>query len=117
MSADDRSRVTDRAAYERGWERVFGQRVGGAAASTAVSKTADPGSSPGRLAMPFSTVGALRKVLDGVPDDRLIICQVVAADGRAWNMWGEFCPQAPHGTVAVLTLRHDELKTLPEVKE
>ena len=61
----------------------------------------------------FNLVGQLRKALEGLPDDRLIICQVVATDGKAWNMWGEFCPQVPQGTIACLTFRHDELETLP----
>ena len=61
----------------------------------------------------FHTVGTLKKALEGLPDDRFIVCQVVAKDGKVWNMWGEFCPQVPQGTIACLTFRHDELKTLP----
>ena len=58
-------------------------------------------------------VGQLRKALEGLPDDTFIACQVVAKDGKAWNMWGEFCPKVPQGTIACLTFRHDELETLP----
>jgi len=61
----------------------------------------------------FCKVGELRKALENLPDDRFIACQVVAKDGKAWNMWGEFCPQVPQGTIAALTFRHDELETLP----
>jgi hypothetical protein len=61
----------------------------------------------------FHTVGTLKKALEGLPDDRYIVCQVVAKDGKVWNMWGEFCPQVPQGTIACLTFRHDELETLP----
>ena len=61
----------------------------------------------------FHTVGQLRKLLEDLPDDRFIACQVVAADGKAWNMWGQFCGQVPHETIACLTFAHDELKTLP----
>ena len=63
----------------------------------------------------FGNVGQLRKTLEGVPDDTLIACQVVAQDGRAWNMAASFCPRVPHGTIACLQLRHPELKTLPEL--
>ena len=61
----------------------------------------------------FCNVGELRKALEDLPDDRFIACQVVAKDGKAWNMWGEFCPQVPQGTIACLTFKHDELDTLP----
>lgn len=62
----------------------------------------------------ISTVGTLKKALEGLPDDRLIMCQVVAKDGKAWNMWGDFCPQVPQGTISCLTFYHDELETLPQ---
>lgn len=61
----------------------------------------------------FHTVGQLKNVLKDLPDDRFIACQVVAKDGKVWNMWGEICPQVPQGTIACLTFRHDELETLP----
>lgn len=64
-------------------------------------------------AVNFHTVGTLKNALEGLPDDRFIACQVVAKDGKAWNMWGEFCPQVSQGTIACLTFRHDELETLP----
>jgi hypothetical protein len=60
----------------------------------------------------FCTVGQLRRLLEGVPDDRFLACQVVAADGSAWNMGATFTPQVPHGTIAALTLAHPELHTL-----
>ena len=64
-------------------------------------------------AVNFHTVGQLKNALKDLPDDRFIACQVVAKDGKAWNMWGEFCQQVPQGTIACLTFRHDELETLP----
>lgn len=64
----------------------------------------------------FSTVGELKKALENVPDDRFLACQVVAVDGTAWNMWGNFCPQVPNGTIACLTFEHTELETMPEFK-
>lgn len=61
----------------------------------------------------FYKVRHLRKMMEGLPDDQFIACQVVATDGTAWSMWGYFCPQVPGGTISVLTFKHDELKTLP----
>ena len=61
----------------------------------------------------FSTVGQLRKALEGVPDDRPIICQVVAADHGAWNMHGSFCPQIQRSNMACVALAHPDLKTMP----
>lgn len=61
----------------------------------------------------FYKVGELRKALEGLPDDRLIVCQVVAKDGKAWNMQGGFCPKVPQGTIACLTFKHHQLETLP----
>lgn len=66
-----------------------------------------------QIAIPFVNVGELRKALEGVPDDRFIACQVVAKDGRTWNMNATFCPRVPHGTIAAITFDHHELKTLP----
>jgi hypothetical protein len=60
----------------------------------------------------FHTVGQLKKILKYLPNDRFIACQVVAKDGKAWNMRGEFCPQVHQGSIACLTFSHDDLKTL-----
>lgn len=67
-------------------------------------------------AIEFHTVGQLRKALEGVPDERMIICQVVGKESGAWNMCARFTPQVQGGTIAVLTLDHPELKTLPEIR-
>ena len=61
----------------------------------------------------FSSVGKLRNALAGLPADRMIACEVVAKDGKAWSMCGEFCPRVPMGTIACLTLRNNKLETLP----
>lgn len=60
----------------------------------------------------FHNVGQLKKAIEGIPDDRFIACQVVANDGKAWNMRGEFCPKVSQGDIACLTFRHEELDTL-----
>jgi hypothetical protein len=62
--------------------------------------------------IPISTVGALRRALAGVPDDRMILHQVVAKNGDAWNLFADFCPLAD-GTYAILTMTHPQLSTLP----
>lgn len=62
----------------------------------------------------FNTVGELRKALDGVNDDKVLMCQVAAEDGTAWNLRGSFFTQ--ENMVAVLTFRHPELKTLGFLK-
>lgn len=61
----------------------------------------------------FYTVGQLRAALEGVPDDRVIMAQVVAVDGSAWNMRATFMARIPAGNVAALTLEHPQLATLP----
>lgn len=65
----------------------------------------------------IDTIGDLRRALEGLPDERPIVSQVVAGDGCVWNMRAEFTPNAlplwDHGG-AVVTLSHPELKTLPK---
>lgn len=61
-------------------------------------------------------VKTLREALDGLPDDRIIMCQIVGKDGSAWNLWGSFCKLVPNGDIAVLTFEHDRLKTLPKIE-
>ncbi len=60
-------------------------------------------------------VKTLRDALEGLPDDRIIMCQTVGKDSGAWNMWGSFCKQVPNGDIAVLTFEHDQLKILPKI--
>lgn len=66
--------------------------------------------------IPFHTVGQLRKALEGVPDDRIIMNQVVGFDGTAWNMYAEFCGQvAKEGSIACLTFKHEKLLSVNPV--
>ena len=65
-------------------------------------------------AVKFSTVGKLRSLLDGLPDDRMIIAQVAAEDGTAWSMFPDFCPLAGD-TFSVICLTHHQLKTMPPI--
>lgn len=62
---------------------------------------------------PVYDVKDLRNALENLPDDRIVMCQVVGQDGSAWNMRGSFCKQVQNGNISVLTFKHDELKTLP----
>lgn len=64
---------------------------------------------------PFGSVGKLRQLLEGLPDDRMIIAQVVAKDGRCWSMSPALCQQIRGGNIACLTLDHPQLETLPHV--
>lgn len=61
------------------------------------------------------TVGQLRAALADCPDDRPILAQVAATNGEAWNMQMVFTARPRFlKWAAILTLRHDELKRLPE---
>lgn len=62
----------------------------------------------------FATVGALRAALQGHPDDREILCQVVGQDHSAWIMVGTVgeIPQAKPPRL-VVSLSHPLLETLP----
>ena len=61
----------------------------------------------------FGTVGQLRALLEGVPDDRVIIPQVVGSESGAWNMIASFTPLIQGGSMATLTLWHPHLDRLP----
>ena len=64
----------------------------------------------------FGTVGVLRKLLEGLPDDRRIHIQVIGheEDSPVWSMFAQFSPTA-YGKkpLAVLTVSHPQLKRLP----
>ena len=65
----------------------------------------------------FRTAGDLRALLDGVPDDRIIMAQVVGSESGAWNMVPTFapCSGCTHGSgdISVLTFSHPMLSHLP----
>lgn len=54
------------------------------------------------------------QAMQALDPDKEILCQVVAQDGKAWNMNFEFC-RVPHVSFNILTVSHPELKTLPEI--
>lgn len=66
-------------------------------------------------------VGQLKAALAGFPDNAPVITQVVAHDGKAWNL---FLTVEPHGMTdfkwevnpVILRAGHPELKTLPKVE-
>jgi len=62
---------------------------------------------------PISYIGELRRAIEGVPDDRPILFQVVATNGQAWNMCCEFVPSY-RDHMAILQLTHRELERLPD---
>lgn len=59
----------------------------------------------------FYTVGQLRALLEGLPDDRQVLCQVVASNGQAWNMVGQFSQKI--GSFSCLQMKHENLTNLP----
>lgn len=63
--------------------------------------------------IPFMTAGELKKGLLNVPDDRIIMAQVVGTDNSAWNMRAELYRKVKYGTVGVITLSHKDLTSLP----
>lgn len=68
------------------------------------------------LATEFRTVGELRVLLEGLPDDRLVLAQVAASDGTAWMLMPSFVRKVTGGTVAALSLSHHRLATLPSME-
>jgi hypothetical protein len=60
-----------------------------------------------------SNVGQLRAALEGLPDDRPILAQVVATNGQAWNLQCEFTAEPKFlKWAAVMTMKHHELTSL-----
>lgn len=64
----------------------------------------------------FHRASELKELVNNLPDDTVILCQVVAEDGTIWSVFPElsgvldsFKWKSP---VAALTLTHPELKTL-----
>ncbi len=57
--------------------------------------------------------------LRNLDPEREILCQVVAVDGKAWNMLFKIqdLPTAQNEWLSILTIYHPELKTLPELSE
>ena len=71
-----------------------------------------------RLHEPITTVGKLRKALEGIPDETEIWSQVCGNDGTAWNLnanIGEVLGGVPRKLV--IALRHPDLGTLPDWPE
>ena len=62
----------------------------------------------------ISTVGQLRQAIAGLSDERPVLCQVIATNGQAWNMFCELTPDPDSlKGAAVLQLKHRDLKWLP----
>ena len=63
---------------------------------------------------------AVIKELEQLPQHKPILCQVVAADGSAWNCEYKFYPYTavgPNFGFNLLTISHPELKTLKTASE
>jgi len=61
------------------------------------------------------TVGQAIEYLQKLPIDKLLLAQVVAEDGGAWNMQLSI-NDVSDSSYAVVTLSHPELKTMPKFK-
>ena len=64
--------------------------------------------------IPIYTVADIRRAIDGRADDEIIVHQVVAEDGKAWNMEGVIAPFLQMKRGLVICFKHPQLKTLPE---
>ena len=62
---------------------------------------------------PFFTVGELRKAMEGLSYDQIIVPQVIGQKTGAWNMRAEFTRIVPQGTISAITLSHPDLIHLP----
>lgn len=64
--------------------------------------------------VPIYTVGDIRRAIEGRADDELVMSQVVATDGTAWNMAVVIAPIFGQPRGLVIDLRHPQLFTLPK---
>lgn len=55
----------------------------------------------------------LIELLKGLDQEKELLCQVVALDGKAWMMQLKVS-KPPHVSFNVLTLEHPDLLTLPD---
>lgn len=61
------------------------------------------------------TPSQLKLLLDELPQDKHIICQVVDEHGKAWNMFYTF-EDDRQGSYIQLRVYHPDLKSLPDIK-
>lgn len=60
----------------------------------------------------ISTVGDIRRALEGHSDDEIVHAQVVAVDGTAWDMYLSISPIFKYENRIVVSMSHPELLTL-----
>lgn len=61
----------------------------------------------------ISNVGQLRKAIEGLPDDRSILFQVVSTNGQAWTLMCEFTAYPKYlKWASVMTMKHPQLTSL-----
>ena len=61
----------------------------------------------------ISSVGRLRAALAELPADQPIVVQVVAKDGKCWNVFADFYPATEQCRLGVISCHHPKLETLP----
>ncbi len=57
----------------------------------------------------FHTVGQLKEALKDVPDDTGVMCQTVAVNGDAWNMFAQIVPLNDKVKSTILQLYHPDM--------
>lgn len=57
----------------------------------------------------------LTKLLEALPQDGVIVCQVVDDEGRAWGMFFDLQPAVGSDRLVQLRVHHPELKRLPDL--
>jgi len=62
------------------------------------------------------TVQELIVSLSKLPQDKQVVCQVVAEDNTVWNCWYDF-NDIERSQLVQLRIHHDELKTLNGVNK
>lgn len=65
---------------------------------------------------PINTLGDLRAAVascEGLPDEKMVVNQVVGSESGAWNMAMDFIPKIRNGTLTCFSMSHPNLKNLP----
>ena len=84
------------------------RHVAGVAAALAAARATD-----GRLGLGGKLVVVVINAVSHYGIDGVRMPKAIDQDGSAWNLQGDFCPQVWRGTIAVLTMSHPDLRTLP----
>lgn len=59
------------------------------------------------------TIGTLIEQLKKMDAEKSLVCQVIAKDGKTWNMAADFI-DIPNSTIVQICVTHPDLKTLTD---